>query len=253
MARRNQCHPGPRPVLYRLTRAGDLNRAAALADIEARIYAIAATRGVRASIAKSHEANAFVCDATLSLACAGGRSRWRSAPALAFGRGSRHDGHGQALSRGHALRSVQGRREPQSAGIDHRRGLRNRIEGAYPIHSRFSRRLELLEWRRRDGSSALRRRLSLSPNRAISIGCGAISESRPGVPISLTGSSRRRFDSDKNTVARNSEKVKILAHDSDGLDNSGRSPAVSPQRRRSASPDDRGHLLSGSHNSALHR
>ena len=40
----------------------DANRAAALADVDARIVAIAATRGVRASIAKSHEASAYVCD-----------------------------------------------------------------------------------------------------------------------------------------------------------------------------------------------
>ena len=40
----------------------DARRAAALGDLTARITAIAGARGVRASLAKTHEANAFVCD-----------------------------------------------------------------------------------------------------------------------------------------------------------------------------------------------
>ncbi|MGA9847057.1 MAG: allantoate amidohydrolase [Roseiarcus sp.] len=40
----------------------DERRAAALADIKARIDAIAEARGVGATVAKTHEANAFVCD-----------------------------------------------------------------------------------------------------------------------------------------------------------------------------------------------
>ena len=105
----------------------DANRARAVADIEARISAIAAARRVSASVVKTHEANAFACDAgDHRRAHESGRSGWRFPPALAFGRRSRHHGHGQALSRRHAVHSVQGRRQPQSAGIHHRRGLRNR-------------------------------------------------------------------------------------------------------------------------------
>ena len=40
----------------------DLRRAAALGDLTARITAIAVARRVRASLAKTHEANAFICD-----------------------------------------------------------------------------------------------------------------------------------------------------------------------------------------------
>jgi allantoate deiminase len=40
----------------------DERRSVALADIKTRIDAIAAGRGVRASLAKTHDANAFVCD-----------------------------------------------------------------------------------------------------------------------------------------------------------------------------------------------
>ena len=43
----------------------DARRAAALADLEARITAIAASRGVRVSIAKPHDANAFACDPSI--------------------------------------------------------------------------------------------------------------------------------------------------------------------------------------------
>src|ERR1700729_43998 len=43
----------------------DARRAAALADLEARISAIAASRGVSVSVAKPHEANAYVCDSTI--------------------------------------------------------------------------------------------------------------------------------------------------------------------------------------------
>jgi allantoate deiminase len=54
--------PGHVQFSIDLRAPSDLDRAAALADVEARIFAIAATRGVRVSIAKSHEANAYVCD-----------------------------------------------------------------------------------------------------------------------------------------------------------------------------------------------
>jgi allantoate deiminase len=40
----------------------DTRRAAAVADLDAQISAIAAARGVRASIAQPHQANAYVCD-----------------------------------------------------------------------------------------------------------------------------------------------------------------------------------------------
>ena len=40
----------------------DARRAAALADLRASIHSIAAARGVRATVAKTHEADAFVCD-----------------------------------------------------------------------------------------------------------------------------------------------------------------------------------------------
>ena len=54
--------PGHVQFSIDLRAPSDLSRAAALADVEARIFAIAATRGLRVSIAKSHEANAYVCD-----------------------------------------------------------------------------------------------------------------------------------------------------------------------------------------------
>ena len=43
----------------------DVKRVAALADIDARIAAIADARGVRASIAKAHDANGYVCDPSI--------------------------------------------------------------------------------------------------------------------------------------------------------------------------------------------
>ena len=57
--------PGHVQFSVDLRAPGDANRTAALADVEARIFAIAETRGVQASIAKSHEANAYVCDSNL--------------------------------------------------------------------------------------------------------------------------------------------------------------------------------------------
>jgi allantoate deiminase len=57
--------PGHVQFSVDLRAPGDANRTAALADVEARIFAIAETRGVQASIAKSHEANAYVCDSKL--------------------------------------------------------------------------------------------------------------------------------------------------------------------------------------------
>jgi allantoate deiminase len=43
----------------------DKRRAAALADLEARLAAIAAARGVSVSIARPHDANAFICDPSI--------------------------------------------------------------------------------------------------------------------------------------------------------------------------------------------
>jgi acetylornithine deacetylase/succinyl-diaminopimelate desuccinylase-like protein len=40
----------------------DSRRAAALADVTAKIHSIAVARDVRATVAKTHEADAFVCD-----------------------------------------------------------------------------------------------------------------------------------------------------------------------------------------------
>ncbi|MBV8439262.1 MAG: M20/M25/M40 family metallo-hydrolase, partial [Hyphomicrobiales bacterium] len=54
--------PGHAQFSIDLRAPDDERRAAALADIKARIDAIAAARGARASLAKTHEANAFVCD-----------------------------------------------------------------------------------------------------------------------------------------------------------------------------------------------
>ena len=54
--------PGHVQFSIDLRAPSDANRAVALADIEARISSIAARRGVRTSIAKSHEANAYACD-----------------------------------------------------------------------------------------------------------------------------------------------------------------------------------------------
>jgi allantoate deiminase len=54
--------PGHVQFSIDLRAPSDANRATALADVEARIFTIAALRGVQASIAKSHEASAYVCD-----------------------------------------------------------------------------------------------------------------------------------------------------------------------------------------------
>jgi allantoate deiminase len=54
--------PGHVQFSIDLRAPSDLNRVSALADVETRISAIAATRGVRVSIAKSHEAGAYACD-----------------------------------------------------------------------------------------------------------------------------------------------------------------------------------------------
>jgi allantoate deiminase len=54
--------PGHVQFSIDLRAPSDANRAAALADVEARIFTIAAMRRVQASIAKSHEAGAYVCD-----------------------------------------------------------------------------------------------------------------------------------------------------------------------------------------------
>jgi hydantoinase/carbamoylase family amidase len=54
--------PGHVQFSIDLRAPNDANRATALADVEARIFTIAAMRGVQASIAKSHEAGAYACD-----------------------------------------------------------------------------------------------------------------------------------------------------------------------------------------------
>jgi allantoate deiminase len=54
--------PGHVQFSIDLRAPSDANRATALADVEARIFTIAAMRGVQASIAKPHEANAYICD-----------------------------------------------------------------------------------------------------------------------------------------------------------------------------------------------
>jgi hydantoinase/carbamoylase family amidase len=57
--------PGHVQFSIDLRAPSDANRATALADVEARIFTIAAQRGVQASIAKSHEASAYVCDSNI--------------------------------------------------------------------------------------------------------------------------------------------------------------------------------------------
>ena len=54
--------PGHVQFSIDLRAPNDARRAAARDDVEARIAAIAAARGVRASVAKVHDANAFACD-----------------------------------------------------------------------------------------------------------------------------------------------------------------------------------------------
>ena len=54
--------PGHAQFSVDLRGPDDGRRAAALADLRASIHSIAVARGVRASAAKNHEANAFVCD-----------------------------------------------------------------------------------------------------------------------------------------------------------------------------------------------
>jgi allantoate deiminase len=54
--------PGHVQFSIDLRAPNDAKRATALADVEARIFTIAAMRGVQASIAKSHDAGAYVCD-----------------------------------------------------------------------------------------------------------------------------------------------------------------------------------------------
>jgi allantoate deiminase len=57
--------PGRVQFSIDLRAPSDQNRVAAVADVEARISGIAAARGVRASVAKSHEARAYACDASI--------------------------------------------------------------------------------------------------------------------------------------------------------------------------------------------
>ncbi len=54
--------PGHAQFSVDLRAPDDARRAAALADLKASIHSIAVARGVRATVAKTHEASAFVCD-----------------------------------------------------------------------------------------------------------------------------------------------------------------------------------------------
>ena len=54
--------PGHAQFSVDLRAPDDARRAAALADLKASIHSIAMARGVRVTVAKTHEANAFVCD-----------------------------------------------------------------------------------------------------------------------------------------------------------------------------------------------
>jgi allantoate deiminase len=92
----------------------DKRRAAAVIDVEARIAGIAAQRWVSVSIAKSHDADAFACD-----------------PGVIAGLKKAVEAVGVPA------RPLQGRGEPQSAGIDQPRGLRARTCGADPVGARF--------------------------------------------------------------------------------------------------------------------
>ena len=103
-------------------------RRRAIADIEARI------RGDRrgaaacsASVVKTHEANAFVCDPGIIAGLTQAVEAVGATPRL-LPSGAGHDtmAIGKLCPAGHAVRPLQGRRQPQSAGIDQRRGLRNR-------------------------------------------------------------------------------------------------------------------------------
>jgi allantoate deiminase len=58
--------PGHAQFSIDLRAPDDARRAAALGDITARVTAIAEARGVRASLAKTHEANAFICDSRIA-------------------------------------------------------------------------------------------------------------------------------------------------------------------------------------------
>jgi allantoate deiminase len=54
--------PGHVQFSIDLRAPSDANRVGAVADVETRIFAIAAARGMRATIARSHEAGAYACD-----------------------------------------------------------------------------------------------------------------------------------------------------------------------------------------------
>ena len=119
----------------------DARRAVALADLKASIHSIAAARGVSATSRKRTRPRLRLRSAHRRGADAGGRAGRRKAPAPAVGGGARHDGHGSAVPGGHAVRPLQGRHQPQSAGIDHARGLRVRTRGADPLRARIPHRL----------------------------------------------------------------------------------------------------------------
>ena len=67
----------------------------------------------------------------------GGRRRRRRAAPAAVGRRPRHDGHGPALAGRHAVRPLQGRRQPQPRRVDQRRGLRHRARRADALRRGF--------------------------------------------------------------------------------------------------------------------
>ncbi len=130
--------PGVARFSVDLRAPDDFRRAAALADLDRTFHEIAAARGVRVTSTTTHEAPAYVCDpANRRGRRAGGRGGGRAASAPSLGRRSRYDGDGAALPGGDALCPLQGRDQPQSAGIDHARRLRVRPRGALALRAGF--------------------------------------------------------------------------------------------------------------------
>ena len=121
----------------------DARREAALADIRAGIDAIARERRVAATVAITHEAPAFTCDPRI---VAGLRAAVESlgvaGAAAAVGGRARHDGDRPLPPGRHAVRPLQGRHQPQPAGVDHGRGLRLWPRRARPASCGLSSRLE---------------------------------------------------------------------------------------------------------------
>ena len=91
-------------------------------------------------LAPTHEANGLCLRSPDRRRVRGGsgRARPEAVPSAVRGR-PRHDGHGPALSGRHAVRALQGRRQPQSRGVDHSGGLRARARGVDAFRQGFSR------------------------------------------------------------------------------------------------------------------